>query len=731
MLDDTIGMALKKYEKRIVLKRLSSWLFTGHHLHKHPAINKLRSLSDTNNQSTVFKICLEAYQYFLYDPPCESHLSFNVYKAVLAWLSIALCPFDPSMFKKLSCDGVIQLRDNVDTILKEGKSSFEKVISAMIALDGERLLTQEHIDAINAHTRPTDLADALKILFSNSLSKSDDKEAIIKHAHPKALASALFNFDHHFISFLSQKYRECVIKSDEPIELLDVLKILHATHLLKSENVNAILKNDCTRLCIRNALREFQKVGFLSGQKNQSNFDRLLHPDNHIFLRENFIWQRIPNNLWTPTLMNELMSLAQQENPKEQMQHYVDEFLIEKKFERDAFLAEKEFQPDFRFYINDLRNRKPSYAQRFQQFGLVAEQEFLCPISHGIINIPVFIQNQRVRHSYDFIYLVRAIQLHGKDPITRKPITLADIKPDKKLCDLMEKKIMEKKINEAEEKIKIQEGIASFSSLGKQYRVYFFGLDLALQETSGEVCVSKEELLAQENIHAINAHECPQSLADAFKILYSSRRFVPATLEDRHAVINHSNPEKLAWALSHFNRSDYAKFLKETHRELVIKSNDPMLIINLLRLLHSTDLMSDENVNAVLKDEQILLYVANALNKFKKAGLLSGQERQSNFERLLHPDNRIFCEAFFLWDQISDNLLTQNSLNELIKRAKEENPEEKMQKYIDSLAEKESINDTHKENIKTTTSTRSYLSLFRSVLEVNDLPRETNRKNHA
>ncbi len=39
--------------------------------------------------------------------------------------------------------------------------------------------------------------------------------------------------------------------------------------------------------------------------------------------------------------------------------------------------------------------------------------------------------------------------MHGKDPITRKPITLADIKPDKKLCDLMEIEIKQAELKQS------------------------------------------------------------------------------------------------------------------------------------------------------------------------------------------------------------------------------------------------------------------------------------------
>jgi Mg-chelatase subunit ChlD len=74
-------------------------------------------------------------------------------------------------------------------------------------------------------------------------------------------------------------------------------------------------------------------------------------------------------------------------------------------------------------------------ARRQNAFFSIRYMDFICPISHQIMKDPVC---DKEGNTFDRIFIEEWLQLHGTSPITRTPMTVDDLVPNRVLKDLIE-----------------------------------------------------------------------------------------------------------------------------------------------------------------------------------------------------------------------------------------------------------------------------------------------------
>ncbi len=142
-----------------------------------------------------------------------------------------------------------------------------------------------------------------------------------------------------------------------------------------------------------------------------------------------------------------------------------NESYIESLEDRLLFLAEerpleKLGGKTLRQYVQKLQDKKP-FSERFEEAKIEYSRNapFICPISHGVIDVPVSISEQQevVKNAekkielktffFDYALLKSWYKQSHTNPLTRKPFHWSDVQPATKLL-----KHMNKKLREAEQK---------------------------------------------------------------------------------------------------------------------------------------------------------------------------------------------------------------------------------------------------------------------------------------
>ncbi|HCU05651.1 MAG TPA: hypothetical protein DIC51_05110, partial [Coxiellaceae bacterium] len=152
------------------------------------------------------------------------------------------------------------------------------------------------------------------------------------------------------------------------------------------------------------------------------------------------------------------------------------------------------------------------------------------------------------------------------------------------------------------------------------------------------------------------------------------------TPENRDAVKNHADPGTVFSALSFLND---AHLLTQENFDAVVRHVSPGAVASALLSLKYAHILTQENFDAV-KNHVDPDAVARALGDLNDAHILM----QANLNALLSPENAYLLTPAArdsVWYRIPSHLFTQPVFNELIRCARQPNPEQQVRQYVDQV----------------------------------------------
>lgn len=177
-----------------------------------------------------------------------------------------------------------EARANLDVIAGHDKPM--DVTEAFIKLRNVNLLVQANRDALVKHKDPRALALSLivnKDLFVG-IEGQANRDSIVRHKNPNTVAGALYSLKK--ADLLTSDNRESIAGHENPSAVVDILCLLQEVDLFTPVNRDTIAKHSNLNI-VDGALRLLDQAGLLRGE--QTSFDAILGEPNSLDLARVFI----------------------------------------------------------------------------------------------------------------------------------------------------------------------------------------------------------------------------------------------------------------------------------------------------------------------------------------------------------------------------------------------------------------------------------------------------------